>query len=285
VSGVEAIAALRGVPDGFLSGIAWLSAGTLSSLVHGTGAEGPAESLESVVRALELDFAFVPADEPWASDAVQRLHEAGAASLWASAGVLGRLGEQLGWTDAIRLTASAPGALAAPLAEALHQALVSARAGIAAGADAVLVADDLAGATGPLVSPDFALDALLPCYRSISEEITAADVPAVFHSDGDIRALLPALARAGFCGVHSGSLGGDVLAATMVAARSVGLTVLGGVEAAQLPAGANRLGANAGRMALAGGLIICDDGGLTTAEEVAAYATALDAAREAYARG
>ena len=44
-------------------------------------------------------------------------------------------------------------------------------------------------------------------------------------------------------------------------------------------------GANVGRMARAGGLIVCDDGGLTTSEEVAAYATAVDAAREAYARG
>ena len=285
MSRVEAVAALGGEPNGFLAGIAWLSAETLSSLVHGTGAEGPAQSLESVVRALELDFAFVPADEPWAVEAVQRLHEAGAAALWTSAGVLGRLGEQLGWGDALRLTASAPGALAAPLAESLHQALVSARAGVAAGADAVIVADDLAGATGPLVSPDFALDALLPCYRSIAQELSAVDVLAVFHSDGDIRALLPALARAGYSGVHTGSLGGDALAATMVAASSAGLTVLGGIEATQLPAGANRLGANAGRMALAGGLIICDDGGLTTADEVAAYATAVDAAREAYARG
>jgi hypothetical protein len=38
-------------------------------------------------------------------------------------------------------------------------------------------------------------------------------------------------------------------------------------------------------MALTGGLIMCDDGGLTAAEEVAAYATAVDAGREAYSLG
>ena len=173
VSGAAAIAAIRGGDTGFVAGISWVPVATLEALAYGTGAKGAAESLEAVVRALDLDVAFVPADEPWAPEAVERIHEAGGASIWASAGVLGRLGEQLGWSETIRLTASAPSALAAPLGEALHQALVSARAGVDAGADAVLVADDLAGATGPLVSPDFALDALIPCYRSISEELSA----------------------------------------------------------------------------------------------------------------
>jgi hypothetical protein len=285
VSGLAAIAALRGEDSGFVAGISWLPAEALRALVFGTGADGPAESLAVVVRALELDFAFVPADEPWARDAVDSLHDAGVAPLWSSAGVLGRLGDSLGWTETLRLTATEPGALAAPLAEALHDALDSARAGIAAGADAIVIADDLAGATGPLVSPDFALDALVPCYHALAAEVTSRGIPAVFHSDGDIRALLPALARAGFSAVHLGGLGGDPFSSAYTVARSSGLVVLGGIEAARLLEGARHAGVRAGSMALAGGMIVCDDGGLTTAEEVAAYATAVDAGREAFSLG
>ena len=150
-------------------------------------------------------------------------------------------------------------------------------------ADAVLIADDLAGATGPLVSPDFALDALVPCYRSLAREAQAHDVPAIFHSDGDVRTLLPALKRGGFAAVHLAGLSVGPFVASHAVARGTGLVVLGGVEAAALGTGARRLGAQAGSLALAGGMLVCDDGGITSADEVAAYASALDAARETYA--
>jgi uroporphyrinogen decarboxylase len=227
----------------------------------------------------------VPANESWAPEAVRELHERGIAAVWTVAGVFGRAAESVGWTDALRMTAAEPGALAVLLGEALHDSLDEARTGRSARADAVLVADDLAGATGPLVSPDFALDALLPCYRAVAREAAEHHVPAIFHSDGDVRALLPALARAGFSAVHLAGLATEPFAASYAAARSAGLVVLGGVEAAALMSGARRLGAHAGSLALSGGMLVCDDGGITAAEEVAAYASALEAARDAYAAG
>lgn len=282
MNGVAAVAAFRGDAAGLVCGISWLPADALAALVFGSGAEGPVESLETLVRALDLDFAFVPAQEEWAAGAVSALHDAGAAAVWAVPGVFGRLAERLGWTEALRLTASEPGALAGPLAETLHDALVSVREGVAAQADVLLVADELSGASGPLVSPDFALDALVPCYQRMSAEAVGAEIPAAFHSDGDIRALMPSLVRAHFSAVHLGGLGPDAFAASLSAARGVGLAVAGGIEAATLLEGARHAGERVGRAAASGGLIVCDDGGLTRAEEVAAYATALDAARAAY---
>lgn len=285
MSRVSTLAAMRGEATGLVAGISWLPASALAALTEDTAVNGSAESLAVLVRALELDFAFVPAEQPWAAEAVERLHDAGAVAVWATAGVLGRLGDRMGWTAALRLTAGDPGTLAAPLAEVLHDVLGSVRAGVAAGADAVVLADDLAGAVGPLVSPDFALDALVPCYHSVAAEAGARGIPAVFHSDGDIRVLLPALARAGFSALHAGSLSGEAFAATLVSARAAGMTVLGGIEAAQLTSGARHSGVEVGTMALAGGLIMCDDGGLTTAVEVTAYATAIEAGREAFSLG
>ena len=285
MSGLAARAALAGEDVGLVAGITWVPDAVLEALVQGTGAEGPAESLATLVRALKLDFAFVPGAEPWATDAVTLLHEAGTLAIWSVAGVFGRVGDSVGWTEALRLTAAEPGALAVAFGEALHDALGESRSGAHAHADAVLVADDLAGAAGPLVSPDFALDALVPCYASIALVAREHDLPALFHSDGDVRALFPALGRAGFAGVHLAGLTGTSFATCLGAARSAGLIALGGIEAATVMHGARHQGEQVADFARGGGLLVCDDGGLTLPEEVAALATALDAARSTFAVG
>ena len=286
MSGLDLRAALGGEPTGGLvAGITWVPTETLEALAFGTAAVGPADSLATVASALELDFAVVPAEQYWAHEAVSELHERGIAALWSVAGVLGRIAERIGWTEALRLTAAEPGALAVLLGEALHDALEMARSGRSARADALLVADDLAGATGPLVSPDFALDALVPCYGNIAREAAEHAIPVVFHSDGDIRILLPALKRAGFSAVHLAGLAEAPFAASHAAGRSAGLMTLGGIESRALMAGARRLGSHAGSLALSGGMLLCDDGGITSPEEVAAYASALEVARDTYAAG
>lgn len=285
MSGAEVRDALSGEASGLVTGVSWLPEPALRAVVQGTGAEGPADSLAVFVTALDLDFAFVPAGEGWAMHAIAALHRADAAGLWAVAGVLGRIGQALGWSQMLATSASEPGLLAVPIAEALHDALDDVRAGIAAEADAIVVADDLAGAAGPLISPDFALDALLPCYARLATEAAEAGRRAVFHADGDIRALVPALARAGFSGLHLGGLGPDAFANAFAAARVEGLVVLGGIEGASVLSGARRAGTAAARYAETGGLIVCDDGGLTSPEEIAAYASALEAARDSFAPG
>lgn len=277
-----AVAAVRGQHGKLVAGVSWLPADALASLVFGTGAEGPSESLEAVVRALSLDFAFVPAEAVWAEGAVVPLHAADAAAVWAIPGVLSRIADEVGWTETLRMSASEPGALAAGLAEALHEALVDVRRGVSAGADIVLVADELAGAAGPLVAPDYALDALVPCYQHLAAEAEKGGAPAALHSDGDVRVLMPAFQRAGLSALHVGGLGPDAFAASLAAARVAGLVVLGGIEAATLLEGARHAGERVGRAAVSGGLIVCDDGGLTRPEEVAAYATALEAAHAAF---
>jgi len=279
------LATLDGEDAGFVCGVAWLPVDALEVLTSGADAVDPADALATLAAALGLDFAFVPAHEPWADKAVKHLRAADVASVWSVGGVLGRVGERVGWIDMLRMTVAEPGALAVYIGEVLHDALDEVRAGVSARADAVLIADDLASATGPLVSPDFALDALMPCYRSLAREASDRALPAVFHSDGDIRTLLNALARAGFSAVHLAGLAERPFAVSFAAAREAGLAVLGGIEAAALTSGARRVGSPVGVLARSGGLLVCDDGGITSAEEVAALAGALEAAREAHDAG
>lgn len=67
------------------------------------------------------------------------------------------------------------------------------------GADVLILGDDVASGTGPLIAPRLFRELVLPCHRRIVE---ALDAPVIWHSDGDIRALLPLAVEAGFCGVH-----------------------------------------------------------------------------------
>lgn len=214
---------------------------------------------------------------------VATLHAADIAAVWSVDGVLTRVCETRGWTEALRMTASEPDALAAQLDEALHDALVTVRDALEAGADAVLIADDLAGPAGPLLSPDFALDALIPCYQRLARAASTGGLPAIFHSDGEIRALLPALSRAGFSAVHFAGLGAEAFAAAARAARGVELAVLGGIAAQGLADAAHEVGEHAAAVATSlGGVIVCDDGGITTFEEVVALGVAVAAAGHAY---
>ena len=78
---------------------------------------------------------------------------------------------------------------------------------------------------------------------------------------------------------------GDAFVVAVGAAHSAGLAALGGIEAATLMDGARRQGEAAGRIARGGRLLVCDDGGITLPEEVAALATALEAARAIFDAG
>ena len=190
------------VAGGLATGVAWLPAEALAEPPDSAHVHNDATARAAIAASLSVDLAFVAATEPDAIATVEALHTADIAAVWSAEGTFGRVAAALGWMESLRMTVAAPGALAARLDSALHDALVDMRIGLAAGADAVLVADDLAGPAGPLLSPDYAHDALLPCYRRLALEAVEGGVPAIFHSDGDIRALIPALSRAGFAAIH-----------------------------------------------------------------------------------
>lgn len=273
----RAVSVLRGLTREHAYALTWVPSEALRVLTWQERDADPAETLAAVALALHLDAVVVPAAAPWAQAAVAQLLAADVAALWAVDGVLGRAAKGVGWSEALRLSAASPGTLAATMAESLHDALDETRAGVAAGASGLLLADELASDAGWLVSPDFALEALVPCYRQLA---AASEWPSVFHSDGDVRALYPALAHAGFSGVHVALGDARQTAAAFQAARAVGLVPMGGISTRALFGdGARATGSSAAQLAAGGPAVVCDDGGMTSAEELAAYSSALDAAR------
>jgi uroporphyrinogen decarboxylase len=67
------------------------------------------------------------------------------------------------------------------------------------GAEVVVLGDDAASGSGPMVSPKMWREIMLPYHQRIVDEL---DVPVIWHSDGNIEPLLPMAVEAGFVGVH-----------------------------------------------------------------------------------
>lgn len=66
--------------------------------------------------------------------------------------------------------------------------------------DFILLGDDAADNSRPLISPKFFRELILSQYKRITR---ASDIPIIWHSDGHIIPLLPMIVEAGFAGVHS----------------------------------------------------------------------------------
>ena len=264
-------------------GVTWLPDDALDALFWGK-ASSPAEALGALAENVPLDFAFVPAEAPWAEDGVAAVREAGALPVWAIAGPLGRVENKLGALETLRMSAAEPAGLAAIIDRELHAALDEVRRGRDLGVRALVVADDLAGDEGPLVSPDYVLEALVPCYRRVAQQAWEFEIVPMFHSDGDVRALVPALARAGYAALHAGGLTAARLAAIAEASWANGLVTVGGLHAGNLLSATRDEAASAVSLSRRGAVIISDDGGIVSAEELAAFVTAARAVRSSLAQ-
>lgn len=286
MSRATALAALSGDASAHAFGVTWLPADLREGITQSAGSGSRAEATAATCAAIPVDLAFVSGAEADAAAFVDALHDVDLAALWVVDGVLTRVAQVDGWIETLKMTAAEPVELAFRLDRALHDALSSARDALSSGADAVVIADDLAGPSGPLVAPDYALDSFLPCYTRLATLAREEGLPAVFHSDGDIRVFLPALARSGFSAVHFGGLGGSGFSLAASAARRVGLVSLGGIEARSVSTDPSGKGeALASDESLGSGVIVCDDGGMTAFEQLADFGVAVEAVRRLWRQG
>lgn len=270
---------LEGSPFAF--GVSFVPAEVLAS--RSPAAEGPGALVAGVCRTLGASFSFVDSSAPSADDVVVALTGADIAPMWTVSGPLWPVIERRGVLEGLRATLTHPAEIGAELDRGLDAIVRDVAHGAGLGARAIVLAEDLAGAEGPLVAPDFAIAELLPRYVRIVRTARALGVPAILHSDGDIRPLLPAIRRAGFTAVHAG--GGLTLEGferVFWAARAEGVAVIGGLLTAELgnAARAEALGSTIGVLAKAGSLVVADDGGITTAAEMSNLVIALAAARD-----
>ncbi|PKQ20951.1 MAG: hypothetical protein CVT66_02700 [Actinobacteria bacterium HGW-Actinobacteria-6] len=265
----------------FAFGLTFIPPETLGAFA--AEADGPGRTLAAAAAHLRAAFAFVPSWEPWAGEALSALVDAGISAFWAVEGPLWPVLASEGIIEGLRRTLTHPDEMADRIEFGLDAVVARARHGLESGASAIVLAEDLAGAQGPLVAPDFAIERLLPAYEAVVAVANDFSLPAVLHSDGDTRWMLGAVKRAGFAAMHAGGgLDFDAFERLFWAARVHDLAIIGGMQTVDLSRGLARaevLGSRIGLLARAGGLLVADDGGVTELQQVASLVDAVSAAR------
>lgn len=72
------------------------------------------------------------------------------------------------------------------------------------GADAILIADDIAFNSGPFLPPHIMDEIVYPFYKTAIKDIKKhKNIPVFFHSDGDLRKVMDRIVEVGFDGIHS----------------------------------------------------------------------------------
>jgi hypothetical protein len=245
----------------------------------------PAQAVLRACQELRAAFAFVPSWEPWAENALIALVDAGISVFWTLEGPLWPILNAGGVAAGLRQTLTDAEGMSRRIESGLDAVIARARHGLESGAAGIVLAEDLAGSEGPLVAPDFAIERLMPAYAEVVRVASEFSSPTILHSDGDTRWLLGAIRRAGFTAIHGGGgLDFDGFERLFWAAKAIDLAVIGGLQSIELSAGLARaevLGSRIGLLTRAGGLLVADDGGLTTARELSALSHALGVARSA----
>ncbi len=194
-------------------------------------AGGTADEIVAVASEMRMDFCFFD-HFPGATD------KAHALGLVAGAVVNGpwqRWMIEVGWEEAMLQL----GRGTASLDQGLERAAALARQDIgnwaAAGVDRILLADDVAYARGPYMSPRQLEKYLLPLYQSLSAGAKASGMIVGFHSDGCVDLILPLLKQADFQFYSLEPEGTDPIRAWAALDSSVSL--LSGLPAAWLAPG------------------------------------------------
>ncbi len=105
--------------------------------------------------------------------------------------------ELLGFERFMMWTIQAPQVMRSYYEKLIQTNLTLALMSAEAGADAILIADDLAFNTGTFVDPNYLRKEYFPLLTEMITEIKKTGLPVFFHSDGDLRTIIPDLIACG----------------------------------------------------------------------------------------
>ena len=155
---------------------------------------GTADEILAAAKSLQADFCFfdrVPG-------AVGKAHALGLAAGAVVNGPWQRWMGEVGWQKAMLQMAKESDAMYQGLVAAMRQAEQEMDDWLTEGVDLILLADDIAFAAGPYLSPQQLEQFLLPQYQKLAAHGSEAGVSVGFHSDGCVDLLLQGLRQANF---------------------------------------------------------------------------------------
>lgn len=105
--------------------------------------------------------------------------------------------ELLGFERFMMWTIQAPETMRRYYEKLINTNAIMAEMAMDAGTDGILIADDLAFNSGTFVDPSYLRSEYFPFLKPLVQRIKSRAVPVFFHSDGDLRAIIPDLIDCG----------------------------------------------------------------------------------------
>lgn len=185
---------------------------------HWVGREGVPQVLRpAILNEEELDDYFQDPDEPsryaGLHESVAAIHGKGLAALFTMSEHWGGLYHMFGLKRLLVLLHREPRLIRETIKRlSRHYERVAARV-LDEEIDGLWVFGDLAANQGPFISPATYEDLFSRAHRSLFRPFRSRGLPVAFHSDGDVRLLLPAMIREGVSAIQplDASAGMDVL--------------------------------------------------------------------------
>lgn len=134
-----------------------------------------------------------------------------------------------------RLTLKAPQEVLELSRRAARDLVRRAKSCVRAGADGVIIADDLACNHHTLLSPPVLRKIIFPFLQQSLKSIRQTGAPVFFHSDGNINPVLADLAAMGFAGIHSLQPSAGMRMAEIKKQYGREMTLWGNIEFAAYP--------------------------------------------------
>ena len=200
-------------PGRLLRGELVIDDGFVRDLVGIAGEALPWSARQAVLRRLRHDLVVVPFSTGWGSpeqpDAdeslylLQQWHEESDLFVFALMdGPFSAAAKAWGWEGALTHLAAPGRAELEMMAEATVELAEQARALAARGADGILLGDDIAYRRSAYINPASLRKSYFPFLTLLVESIHDIGLPAVFHSDGNLWAVLEDLVLAGIDGLQ-----------------------------------------------------------------------------------
>lgn len=170
----------------------------------------PSDLLIDCCHALQLDLICLQSEKGPDNEAelsvnskkIGRVVDAGLFVFWVVNGPFQEAMRRRGMMAFLTEIARSPAAVDSELWQVADSVTEIMARGIAAGAHGIILADDIAYQQSTYASPDFIEQRLLPIWQALTATAGKLGVPVFFHSDGNLNAVLPMIAAAGFDGLQ-----------------------------------------------------------------------------------
>lgn len=217
-----------------------------------------ADLIIACCRALKLDLVCI---QPQALTAggpallgdltdIPRLTAEGLFVFWVVDGSFQKATAQQGTLQLLADMAASPDAVGRKLQQHASRVMADLARGVSAGAQGVIIADDIAYRQNTYMSPDFVRQHLLPVWQTQAAAARELGVPVFFHSDGNLNAVLPIIAEAGFDGLQGIEPAAGMNLGAVRARYGKTLCLMGNIDPALLSEQGSRIEAQPGHARL-----------------------------------